>query len=66
MFYHSFTNKHNLKNTATWLSLVIMLVAFLSLLFSDFQPKQKLVTLKIDIKNKVNICLPEGENLNQN
>ena len=66
MFYHSFTNKHNIKNTIIWLSLLAMSVVFILLLVSDFHPKQKEVTLKIDIKNKVNICLPEDEKFNQN
>jgi hypothetical protein len=66
MFYHSFTHKHNIKNLIIWLSFFAMVVIFLLLLLSDFQPKQKEVTFKIDIKNKVNICLPEEEKSNQN
>ena len=54
------------KNAIFWSSLFIMFGFFISLFFNDFKPTQKEITLKIDIKDKVNICLPETqESLNQ-
>ncbi|MDX2083673.1 MAG: hypothetical protein SFV53_06790 [Rickettsiales bacterium] len=44
-----------------WISLFFMLVIFILLFRADFKAPQRLVDKKIDIQNKVNICLPEPE-----
>lgn len=61
MPYSTTNSKASLKNTILWLSLLTMFGVFISLFFTDFKPLQKEITLKIDIKNKVNICLPEDK-----
>lgn len=42
-----------------WVGLFVILAAFVFLFRADFKVPQREVVLQIDIKNKVNICLPE-------
>lgn len=42
-----------------WVSLFTMFALFILLFRADFKVPQKTVTMKIDVKNKINICLPE-------
>lgn len=42
-----------------WVSLFLMFAFFILMFRADFQVPQKTTLLKIDIKNKVNICLPD-------
>ena len=42
-----------------WVSLFAMFALFILLFRADFKMPQKTVTQKIDIKNKINICLPD-------
>ncbi len=44
-----------------WVSLFIMTALFLFLFQADLKIPQKSLVQKIDITNKVNICLPEDE-----
>ncbi len=43
-----------------WISLMAMFGLFVTLFSTDFKVPQKIVTLPVDIKNKINICLPEA------
>ncbi len=42
-----------------WVGLFVTLAAFVLLFRADFKVPQRQVVLQLDIKNKVNICLPE-------
>lgn len=42
-----------------WVSLFAMFALFILLFRADLKVPQKTVSVKIDIKNKVNVCLPE-------
>lgn len=61
MLYHPNDNSFTIitRRIIFWTSLVIMSVAFLFLFNSDAKIPQKEVVLSIDIKNKINICLPD-------
>ncbi len=61
MFYHPQDSKITIaiKHFAFWTALISMFVMFIFLLSDDAKILQKEVTLEIDVKNKVNICLPE-------
>jgi len=64
MFYHPSDNKSTIiiKHIIFWIGLCAMLVLFIALVFDDSILPQKEITMKIDVRNKVNICLPEEEN----
>ena len=61
MFYHPQDNKLTItiKHLAFWTCLISMFVLFIFLINDDAKIPQKEVVVEIDIKNKVNICLPE-------
>lgn len=42
-----------------WSSLAVMFLTFIFLFSADTKIPQKEVTLLVDIRNKINICLPE-------
>ena len=42
-----------------WVSLFVMFAFFILLFRADLKVPQKTVSVKIDIKNKINVCLPE-------
>ena len=42
-----------------WVSLFVMFALFILLFRADLKIPQQTITQKIDIKNKINICLPE-------
>ncbi|OFW95423.1 MAG: hypothetical protein A2887_06845 [Alphaproteobacteria bacterium RIFCSPLOWO2_01_FULL_40_26] len=67
MLYHPFDNKFTilLKHLVFWAALFSMFALFVFLVFDDTKILQKEVILKIDIKDKVNICLPEDEKIFQ-
>jgi hypothetical protein len=46
-----------------WVSLFVMLALFILLFRADFKVPQKTVTVKIDVRNKVNVCLPDDPDL---
>ncbi len=46
-----------------WVSVFVMLALFVFLFSADTQVPQKNVTVEIDVKNKINICKPEGEKI---
>lgn len=64
MFYHPHDTKIAAftKHLAFWIGLCSMFALFIFLTISEeIEAPQKEVTLEIDIKNRVNICLPEDE-----
>ncbi len=63
MFYHPGDNKSTIiiKHMVFWTSLFAMFVLFIFMFLGDSMLSQKEITLYIDVKNKVNICLPEEE-----
>ncbi len=63
MFYHPSDNKSTviIKHLIFWISLIAMLVLFVFLFRDDSKLPQREIIVQIDIKNKVNICLPEDE-----
>lgn len=63
MFYHPQDNKLTIaiKHFAFWIALVSMFVMFIFLVSDDTAIPQKEVFLEVDVKNKVNICLPEED-----
>ena len=50
-----------MQKAILWSSLFAMAALVFTLFRADFKVPQKTVTLKVDIKNRVNICLPESE-----
>ena len=52
-------NSRDVQQMILLISLVAMFGLFVTLFRSDFKVPQKTVTRQIDIKNKVNICLPD-------
>ena len=63
MIYHPEESKVTklVKILAFWGSMLAMLWLFVLIFHDDINIPQKEVTLKINIKNQVNICLPEDE-----
>lgn len=63
MFYHPSDSKVTLiiKHLAFWGSLIAMFALFIFLFRDDVKIPQKEITIKIDVKNKVNVCLPEDD-----
>ena len=47
------------KLIAFWASIFVMLSLILSLLIGDFDVKQRVVEVKVNLKNHINICFPE-------
>jgi|LauGreSBDMM110SN_4_FD.fasta_scaffold06344_2 hypothetical protein len=50
-----------IQKAILWISLITIAVLVVTLFRTDFKVPQKTVILKVDIKNRVNICLPESE-----
>jgi hypothetical protein len=61
MFYNPYDEKK--LHLAFWISLIAMFALFIFLFNDNIKIPQKEVTLEIDIKNKVNICVPEDEKI---
>lgn len=63
MLYHPEENivSKLIKIVAFGASLFVMIWLFLLVLFDDIKIPQKETTLAINIKNQVNICLPEDD-----
>ena len=61
--YHDIMLISLLKNLIIFALLMLFLAVFFYLAKSNFNIPQKNITVKIDIKNKINLCLPE-ENAN--
>lgn len=61
MFYHPNDNKFTLiiKHLTALLALVSMIALFVYVVLDEVKIPQKETTIIIDVKNKVNICLPE-------
>ena len=49
-----------------WISLFTMLALFIFLFSADFKIPQQTIVQKIEIKNKINICLPEDSQILKN
>ena len=49
-----------LKQLVFWLSLSAMVGLFVFLLKNEINLPQRQITLDVDIKNKVNVCLPDN------
>ncbi len=49
------------KQLVFWLSLSAMLGLFVFLLSNEVKLPQHQISIDIDIKNKINICVPENE-----
>ena len=67
MFYHPFDSKLTifLKHSVFWAALIAMFALFVFLVSDDTKLPQREIILKIDIEDKVNICLPEDEKIFQ-
>jgi len=65
MFYHHHDDNFTkiTKHLTLWISLLTTLVLFIFLFRDDIKIPQKEIILKIDVKNKVNICLPENDEI---
>jgi len=50
-----------IKLSIFWISLIAMFLIFTKIIKYDIKPPQKQTSIAIDIKNKVNICLPKKE-----
>ncbi len=50
-----------IKQSVFWISLASMVALFIFLAKNEIKPAQKPITLKINVNNKVNICLPDDE-----
>ncbi|HLD76567.1 MAG TPA: hypothetical protein VI861_00380 [Rickettsiales bacterium] len=50
-----------IKQLIFWLSLASMSALFIFLLDHEVKPSKRPMTIEIDIRNKVNICLPEED-----
>ena len=63
MFYYPHDNKITriLKHLAFWTGLLLMFLFFVFLINDEAKIPQKEVILEIDMKNKVNICLPADD-----
>ncbi len=63
MIYHPLENKVTkfIKIIAFWSSILGMLWLFVLIFHDDVKIPQSEVVVKVDIKNRVNICLPEEE-----
>lgn len=65
MFYHPNDNGFTaiVKHLVFWASLITMFGMFILLFRDDAKIPQKDVIVKLDVKNKVNICQPEDEKI---
>lgn len=63
MFYHPQDNKITvaIKHLVFLVSLISMLLLLVFLINDETKIPQKEITLRIDMKNKVNICQPEED-----
>ncbi len=63
MIYHPLENKVTkfIKIIAFWSSILAMFWLFVLIFHDDVKIPQREVVVKVDIKNRVNICLPEEE-----
>lgn len=52
-----------MQHAILWVSIFVMFALFILLFRADFKVPQKTVTMQIDVKNKVNICLPDDPKL---
>ncbi len=50
-----------IKHFLFWVSLSCMIYFGLYLLTTDFTLPKRKITVELDIKNKINVCLPEAE-----
>lgn len=60
MFYKLQKNKF-IKLTLFWSIIALLLMIFTFLAKYEIKPRKREVEIKIDIKNKINICIPEEE-----
>jgi hypothetical protein len=65
MIYHPEEHKLSkvVKILAFWVSMMAMVWLSVMVFHDDVKIPQKQATLKIDLKNKVNICLPQDNEL---
>jgi hypothetical protein len=65
MFYHRRESKLSIfiKHSLFWSGLIFMLViSFVIIKKDDIKIPQKNIVIKLDIKDKINICLPDEKN----
>jgi hypothetical protein len=67
MFYNPSDNKSTIiiKQSIFWIGLLSMFGMFIFVFIDDVNIPQREITMKVDITNKVNICLPEDEKIFQ-
>ncbi len=67
MFYHSHDDNiaRLIKHSMCWVSLAALFLLVVFLIRDDAKIPQKEIILKIDVKNKVNICLPEDDEFSE-
>lgn len=65
MFHHPSDNKFTMftKHSFFWIGLLSMFVLFVFLFRDDAKIPQREVVIKIDVRDRVNICLPEDEKI---
>ncbi len=63
MFYHQSENKLTIiiKHFAAFIALISMAALFIYVILDDVNAPQQEMVIEIDVKNKINICLPEDE-----
>lgn len=63
MIYHPKEHKVTkfIKLLAFWASIFVMSWLIILMFHDDIKIPQKEITLKVNMKNRVNICLPENE-----
>ncbi len=61
MFYHPNDTKFTaiIKHAAFWGSFVVMALMFIFFAGDEVKIPQKQVSIKIDVRSRVNICVPE-------
>ena len=65
MFYHPNDSKFTMitKHVIFWTGLLTMFGLFIFLIQDDARVPQREIVMRINMKDKVNICLPEDEKI---
>jgi hypothetical protein len=64
MFHHKHESKLSIfiKHSLFWVGLIVIVLTFISLSKrSDIKIPQREITVKINLDNKINICLPDEQ-----
>ncbi len=51
------------KHAVFWLSIAVMFAIFIMLFNDDAKIPRREIVMKVDIRNKVNVCLPEEDDI---